>query len=203
MIELKLEPHDSKLLRQPSAEFDFQRAPYDPAQLAYAMVKVMVDYGGYGLSGCQVGVPYRVFVIRSTPNYAAFNPRLVDLSGDQEEAMEGCLSFPGVGVTVKRYKRVRLRYQTVSGATATSVFEGITARIVQHEVDHLEGLTLFDHLRGMQRQFAMKKWAKRVIDGRVTPRKLDAVDRAAVVVGIEGVLAGQDLEKIARAAIKK
>lgn len=192
MIELHLEPHDSAMLRTPSQPFDFQNTPYDAPELAFAMAKFMVDYGGYGLSAPQVGVPYRVIALRSTPNYVLFNPKIIDLSGGEVEAVEGCLTFPGIGVTIKRHKVVRLRFQMPSGETDTKVFHGLSARVVQHEVDHIDGVLMFDRAGKVSKQFALKKWAKTVKEGRHVPRPLTVAEKAIAQDGISSAMRRMD-----------
>jgi peptide deformylase len=200
MIDLKLEPHDSAMLRIPAAEFDFSNPPYDPKDLALALARFMVDHGGYGLSGPQVGVPYRVFALRSSPNYVLFNPRVVALDGPEVEAIEGCLTFPGIGVSIKRRNQVRLRYQMPSGETDTQVLKGMSARVVQHEVDHLDGVLFFDRAKSrLDREYAMKKWIKRVREGRHVPRPLSVAEKAESTYGMMMALRNVDPKKVIEA----
>ncbi len=204
MIKLKIEPHDSALLRQQALPFDFKETPYDAPELAYAMSKFMVDHGGYGLAAPQVGVGYRVFVIRGTPNYALFNPRIVNVSGGEVEAIEGCLTFPGMGISVKRHRIVRLRFQMPNGETETKNFHGLSARVIQHEIDHLDGVLMFDRATGLNKKFALKKWAKVVKEGRHVPRPLTVAEAAESSFNVmRTIQSGVDLEQLAEKATIK
>ncbi len=196
-MELKIEPHDSDLLRTPAEAFDFSNPSFEPQQFALDLARTMIDYGGIGLSAPQVGVGYRVFSLRGIPNYVFYNPKVVDLDGGTLQAIEGCVTFPGIGVSVERHRRVRLRYTLPNGHTEARTFDGLSARVIQHELDHLDGVLMFARATRLNREFAIKKWTKRVRDGRYVPRKLDAIERAehAAVDGKLAVAAEQIAER--------
>ena len=142
---LDLVKYPSSMLTTPTQPFDFVEPVCDPHELVQSMLQFMVDSRGIGLSANQVGIPYRVFVMRGLEhNFACFNPRIIHKSDDTNLLEEGCLSFPGINVKVKRSNIVRLRFQTASGGTDTKTFEGLTARVVQHEIDHLNGILFFN-----------------------------------------------------------
>jgi len=97
---------------------------------------------GIGLSAPQVGLPYRFFITNLPAIPIAFNPIIVGSSREASEEMEGCLSLPGQQVLIKRPDRIRLRYQDWNGNPHDKLFVGITARVIQHECDHLDGLLI-------------------------------------------------------------
>ena len=130
------------VLKIPSQSFDFANPIQDPLELASEMIKLMYEYNGLGLAAVQVGISVQLFVMRGTVekgDYACFNPKIVWYSDEIIKLDESCLSFPGVVLPIKRPRHVRLRFQIPSGNTITEKFTGLTARVVQHEMDHLAG----------------------------------------------------------------
>lgn len=143
----------------PTELFDFKSPPGDPKDLAALMMQVMNEVNAVGLAANQLGIPYSVLVIRGDPyNFVCFNPRIIHASEEQEEAEEGCLSFPGVNVKVKRPKDIRARFQMPSGETTTRPFEGLSARAFQHEMDHLAGKLFINRANRYHRDKAMKRY---------------------------------------------
>jgi len=132
----------------------------------------MYDWNGLGLAANQVGVPYRVFAMRGSPeNFVCFNPRIVQPSAENIILEEGCLSFPGLLVKVKRPKHIRVRFQTPNGDTRTETFIGMTARIFQHELDHLDGRLYFNRANKYHKEIAMKKWKR----GEISTLKVNPI----------------------------
>lgn len=123
-------------------EFDFHNPPINPIELANNLIETMVANRGIGLSATQCGLPYRVFVMHSSPTKVCFNPRIITVSEETNVLDEGCLSFPNLFVEVRRPARIKVRYQDVTGETFTEHFMGMTARVFLHEFDHMQG-TLF------------------------------------------------------------
>lgn len=145
MTVLKLAPENDPSLKQLASKFDFANPPFDPVELSNNLIETMVEYKGLGFAAPQAGVPYRVFVMHTSPTIVCFNPVIVNVSKGKVYMDEGCISFPGLFVKIKRPASVKLRYTDPYGAVETRNFEGMTARIVQHEVDHLGGI-LFTQL---------------------------------------------------------
>lgn len=151
-------PHP--ILSTATEEFDFTNPPGDPVELATLLLNVMNNHKGIGLSANQLGIPYRVFVMRGSPeNFACFNPSIVHYSPEVESNDEECISYPGVKVKVKRSLSVRLRFQTPSGNLITQKFDGLTARVIQHEMDHLDGIPFINRANRYHRDKAMKGYA--------------------------------------------
>ena len=145
------------LLRTRLADFDFLNPPIDPIDLIHEMAAIMISHGGIGLAANQLGLPYRVFIIKSNPNIACFNPLIVNYSENKTILDEGCLSLPGINAKVKRSNSIRIRYTQPNGETVTNTWNGLTARICQHEYDHLNGVLFTDHLSNLQLKIAIKK----------------------------------------------
>ena len=123
------------------------------------MGELMDDALGIGLAATQLGVLHRVLVYRvdqEAPLGVLVNPE-IEWRGDEVETMEeGCLSLPGVGVEVERPVRVRVTAQDETGAPLVVEASGLEARVIQHEVDHLDGVLILDRTTRDQRREAMK-----------------------------------------------
>lgn len=157
-------------LRVPCDPFEFSpEQGMKPSQLAVDLTETMIAEGGVGLSAPQLGIMKRVFVIKTNPIVAFFNPVVVNFSSQEDFQKEGCLSFPGLFVKIKRPKSVRVRFQRPDGAFDTMQFNGLTARIIQHEIDHLDGIIFYDRAHPMHRESAFKKWV--IFKRRAVPKK--------------------------------
>lgn len=148
------------LLLEEMPAFDFKDPIIDPDKLCNIMLSKMNEGRGIGLSANQLGIKTKVFCMRGEPNFVCFNPRIVHMDEEQELQVEGCLSFPGLFAKVPRSTLIRVRFQTPSGASETRVFMGLTARVFQHETDHLNGKVFFRNLSKMSLQMAIKKAKK-------------------------------------------
>jgi len=120
---------------------------------------LMHDALGVGLAATQLGVLHRVLVYRAyseDPLTVLVNPVLEWESEERESAEEGCLSLPGVHVEVERAARVRVRAQDEHGEQLEVEAEGLTARVIQHEIDHLDGVLILDRTSREARKEAMR-----------------------------------------------
>jgi peptide deformylase len=124
------------------------------------MGELMHDALGVGLAATQLGVLHRVLVYRAYPEEpltALVNPVLEWRSDELEAAEEGCLSLPGVHVEVERAARVRVRARDEHGEEVKVEAEGLTARVIQHEIDHLDGILILDRISREARKEAMRE----------------------------------------------
>lgn len=123
------------------------------------MGELMHDALGIGLAATQLGVLHRVLVYRAyveDPITALVNP-VIEWAGEElETAEEGCLSLPGVHVEVERPAQVRVRARDGSGEEVVVEAEGLEARVIQHEIDHLDGILILDRVSREQRKQAMR-----------------------------------------------
>jgi peptide deformylase len=130
--------------------------------LAADMVDTMREANGVGLAANQVGVLKRLFTWEVHPEDAdplggaVVNPVLLDSSEELQHGDEGCLSFPGLFYPVDRPLRVEVAHQDLAGEHHTVQLEGFLARIWLHEMDHLNGILLVDHLAKHDRQEALR-----------------------------------------------
>jgi peptide deformylase len=129
------------------------------AQEVERMGVLMHDALGVGLAATQLGVLHRVLVYRAyadDPLTALVNPVIEWRSDELETAMEGCLSLPGVHVEVERAARVRVSARDERGEPLEIEAEGLPARVIQHEVDHLDGILILDRISRQARKEAMR-----------------------------------------------
>jgi peptide deformylase len=123
------------------------------------MGELMHDALGVGLAATQVGVLHRLLVYRTQPESpvaALINPEIEWRGDEQEEAEEGCLSLPAVLVDVERPVYVRVRALNERGEPVTVEASGLEARVIQHEIDHLDGVLILDRTSREQRKEAMR-----------------------------------------------
>lgn len=132
----------------------------DLVSLGAHMVALMDDAIGVGLAAPQIGRPIRMFVYRQDGDgeaRAIVNPVVDPITEETEIAEEGCLSIVGVHVPVERPVAVRLRGQLVDGSTIDEEIRGFSARIVQHENDHLDGVLILERTTAEARRAALKE----------------------------------------------
>jgi peptide deformylase len=145
------------VLRSPASPIEEFGA--DLAAEAERMVAIMHDALGVGLAATQLGVMRRLLVFQAGPDAtptALVNPEIEWSSDDLETAEEGCLSLPGVVVDVERPLHVRVRAVDPAGDPLEIEASGLEARVIQHEVDHLDGILMLDRTVPDQRRGALK-----------------------------------------------
>jgi peptide deformylase len=152
---------DHPLLRTKLDRFDFINPPTDPHELANNLIETMIHYKGIGLSANQCGLPYRVFVLWSNPTKVMFNPTVADVSVEDIQLEEGCLTYPNLFIKIKRPKLIRVRYMDSFGEAHTDKFTGISARCVLHEMDHLDGINFTSRASKFHHDQAMRQRTKR------------------------------------------
>jgi peptide deformylase len=138
----------------PITSFDWELA-----REAERMVQVMRDAHGVGLAATQLGTLRRLLVFQAGPDAsptAIANPEVEWVSGELETAEEGCLSLPGIVVDVERPLHARVRGIDVRGEPLTVEASGLEARVIQHEVDHLDGVLILDRTARDQRRAALR-----------------------------------------------
>ena len=116
------------------------------------MKETMLAENGIGLSAPQVGVNLRVIVVQLMsagklvgPVQEMINPVITNYSEDSMEYEEGCLSIPGEYIRINRPRSIHVKFQTLSGKYKKWYLKGLEARIVQHEIDHLDGILMSDY----------------------------------------------------------
>jgi peptide deformylase len=143
------------VLRTPAAEVvDFDK---QLRKLVKDLTDTMVEAPGAGLAAPQIGVPLRVFTYDIDDELGhLINPVLTDLSDEEQDGEEGCLSFPGLAFPTKRAFRVVAKGMNMYGDPVVIEGSELLARCLQHETDHLDGVLFIDRLDTEQRKLAMK-----------------------------------------------
>ncbi|MFY9342551.1 MAG: peptide deformylase [Planctomycetota bacterium] len=125
--------------------------------LAGAMLAAMYEEGGVGLAASQVGIEQRLLVLNPTGDQkqaagelVLCNPRLTKKKG-REYGEEGCLSFPEIRAEVERWVDITVTFQDLDGKEQTLAVDGWLARIIQHEIDHLDGVFFVDRLSAAEK----------------------------------------------------
>lgn len=137
------------------------------SRLAEDMLETMRVHEGVGLAGNQVGRLKRILVIGTEDDeYVLVNPKIEDQTEDAERGVEGCLSIPGIRVEVERKLGVTVSGQDLSGEPVRIEARDQLARILQHEIDHLEGVTILDRTDRESRKAAMREMRERMMAGK-------------------------------------
>lgn len=176
---MKLDVQKLAIIHYPDARLRQPAGPVeafdgDLTALAERMRELMRTADGVGLSAPQVGLPLRLFVMDvahgQERQFLAFvNPELHGLQGSAE-AEEGCLSLPGINANVRRAKRCRIEARDLQGRPITLEGEDLTARVWQHELDHLGGVLIIDRM-GPSDKIATRKTLRALEEGYAGARK--------------------------------
>ena len=123
------------------------------------MLDTLEDEGGVGLAAPQIGVTKRIILVRYEDKVETYiNPEIEIIENKRVEGDEGCLSVYSIqGFQVKRYPKVRIRAKNLKGNTEEFIAEDLLARVIQHEVDHLDGIMFIDHLNAASRRELFEK----------------------------------------------
>jgi peptide deformylase len=142
------------------------RVDDDVRRLMDDMLETMYDAPGVGLAAIQIGVPKRIVVIDTArdgedkrPLFLA-NPEIVWSSEEKRVYQEGCLSIPDFMDDVERPERVRARFLDRNGEAQVIDADGLLATVLQHEIDHLNGVLFIDYLSRLKRERVIKKFVK-------------------------------------------
>lgn len=159
--KLSLVDYNDPILHKPCEKFNFISPQFNISEFANKLVDVMREQKGLGLSANQVGWPYKIFVMHSDPLYCVINPKIIEVSDELVTLEEGCLSYPGLLIKVKRPIWIKVRFSNINGSAQTLRFEGMSARVFLHEFDHIEyGHTFLDSADFMQKDKANRQWKK-------------------------------------------
>ncbi|MCB0733905.1 MAG: peptide deformylase [Flavobacteriales bacterium] len=140
----------------------------DLKELINSMYETMDESNGVGLAAPQIGLDIRLFVIDSTSMYdkdgegvrtAFINAEMLEETEKPWAFEEGCLSIPHIRENVDRHAKIRLKYQDENFKWHEAEFDGMTARVIQHEYDHIEGILFIDHISPLKRRLLKGKLA--------------------------------------------
>lgn len=162
-------PEGDPFLNIPVPEFDFSNPPIDPMELANNLVETMGAHRAFGLAANQCGLPYRVFVLMpmgdSIQPIVCFNPEIdtTPIGVRTVATEEGCLSFPGLFLEVKRLNQVAVSFKSEQGFQVVGPMWEMHAVGFQHELDHLNGITFTSRVSKLKLDRALKARKKRVL----------------------------------------
>lgn len=159
-------------------KFDFDNPIQDPVELADQLWENMKHYKGVGLSANQIGIDAKVFVMgmgegKDEFRLNVFNPMIMAISDEMSEYTEGCLTYPGLFMKVKRPKTCTVQYYNEKGEDQKFTFDALTSRVWLHEYDHMVGRDFTSRVSKMVFDRAIKKRdkliKKMVREGKLQP----------------------------------
>ncbi len=162
---------------------DIEEGAFDVKEFANDMIETMHGANGIGLAAPQIGKSMRMFVVDGRPLeeegmedfFKVFiNPEILEEEGDSWKYEEGCLSIPGIREDVERNPVITIRYFDEDWVEHTDTFDGMKARIIQHEYDHIEGVLFTDHISPLKKRLLKGKLAN------ISKGKFDADYRTKV-----------------------
>jgi peptide deformylase len=171
MAVLEIRKYPEKILKQKTAPV--QNIDGDIQSLIADMIETMHAAHGVGLAANQVGIPQKLCVIDlslredKSPLIVLINPFIVEREGIVE-ADEGCLSVPGYLTLIKRAERVCVKGVSREGKDVALEAEGLLARAIQHELDHLDGLLFIDRMSPIKREFFKRRYKKQLREAKGT-----------------------------------
>ena len=145
---------------------DIEEGEVDVKALANDMFETMYNANGVGLAAPQIGKSLRMFVVDAEPmdedNLKGFkkvfiNPTIIEENGDEWAYEEGCLSIPEIREDVKRKEKLLIHYFDENWEEHEEEFDGMAARVIQHEYDHVEGVLFVDYLSGLKKRLLKTK----------------------------------------------
>ena len=146
------------ILKKRAVPFDFDNPQEDSKKLKEELFEAMVKYDGLGLSACQIGVDLKVFVMRFNGDaIVCFNPRITHYSEETSYISEGCLTFPGLYFPVTRSYGINCTYATEEGKMVSASFVEISAKVFQHEYDHMLGKLYLEYASNYMIKNARRK----------------------------------------------
>ncbi|MFC1509289.1 peptide deformylase [Candidatus Omnitrophota bacterium] len=157
MSKLNIKVYPDPILRRKASLI--AKVGKEEQKLAYNMIETMRDSDGVGLAGPQVGIGKRIIVMEDVDNKSALvfiNPRIVKKKG-RSRFCEGCLSMPGITNDVIRPSSVVVEAINLDGDAIKIDAKGLLARILQHEIDHLDGILFIDRINFLKRKQITKK----------------------------------------------
>ena len=148
---------DPFLKKKPEV-FNFESPQVDPEKLSAQLVENMIHHEGLGLSANQIGIPVQAFSMLMDENaLVVFNPEILEWDEETTYMKEGCLSFPGLWIAIERAKSVAIKFQVFDGEEQAGSMTDLSARIFQHESEHMDGDLFTDNVNNFKLKSAMRK----------------------------------------------
>ena len=152
-----------RLREKVTEDWSFETPKKDTKEFVKELIDAMWSHSGLGISANQLGYSYRAFAMRGETrkdSIVCFNPEIKDFSPEMNTMEEACLSLPDVFARVVRPAHVAISYLNQDGKQEGQLASGMTARVFQHELDHLDGILFVDRLGELSRTRAFEKARK-------------------------------------------
>ena len=123
------------------------------------MIETMFFFKGIGLSSTQVNINKRIIIIsinEKQKSMTLINPMIINNKSKIIQSREGCLSFPGIFVSIKRYKSILVKYKDINNTIKITNFDNISSICIQHEIDHLNGITIYERISSLKKKLINK-----------------------------------------------
>lgn len=138
------------------------------ADLVHNMFETMKAAKGVGLAAPQIGLGLKLFVMDTMPyveegkdfigiRKVFVNAKMIEETGDEWAFEEGCLSIPDLRADVDRHATIKIEYQDEEGRSHLEIFDGLNARVIQHEYDHTMGVLFIDHLKPLKKRMVQRR----------------------------------------------
>lgn len=174
-----LEPSDPLLKRRP-LPYSFEEDG-DPQNLINVMFARMKELGGVGLSANQIGIDRRMFIMGAEIPIAVFNPEILEYHELTESLREGCLSYPGLVLNITRPKSIKVRYQNKNADFVEEELIGLSARVFQHEYEHMEGTDFTKRVSKLKLDLAKKRYnnlKKKIVRKHAVSTMIEALNES-------------------------
>jgi len=156
MATLEIKKYPDPVLKKKAVEI--AEISSDIKRLAQDLAETMVKRDGVGLAAQQVGELKRIIAVQTEESPIVFiNPKIIKKSKETEVMEEGCLSFPNLYLKIKRPREVEIEALSIDGEKKQIKAEGLLVRVLQHEIDHLDGILFIDRIGFFQRLKLKKK----------------------------------------------
>lgn len=159
-MTLKIRQYPDPILRRRAKEIE--KIDDATRELAHQMVETLIAKRGYGLAAPQVGALKRLIIVDVEDDFHILvNPRILEESEERVLGIEGCLSIPGVEAEVERALSVKVSALNLEGEAVELARSELVARVLQHEIDHLDGVLFIDYLGDAKRLMLLKEYARK------------------------------------------
>ncbi|MDR1928924.1 MAG: peptide deformylase [Endomicrobium sp.] len=167
-MKLKIIKYGNPILRKKS-EIIYEISDY-LRKLSYDMLETMYAMSGIGLAAPQVGILLRICVIDISLEHKSsiimLNPKIILVDNNKIYEKEGCLSLPGFYESIKRFKKISVDYIDLDGRNKKIEVTGLIAKVMQHEIDHLDAKIFVDYLPNWKRKIIIKKIKRKIKIGK-------------------------------------
>lgn len=156
-MNLEIRKYPDPILRRRASKIEV--IDNEVRHLADQLVQTLLLRGGLGLAAPQIGVLQRMIVVDTPELFTILiNPVIVEASQQKVLGIEGCLSLPGVEAEVERALAIKVQALTLEGEQVEFLANDLVARVIQHEIDHLDGILFLDHLSEARRMLLLKEY---------------------------------------------